>query len=143
MCTKRPQKKSIHLELKKTRKGPLGRKKGGRKCKPDYPGDAGSKALYHDMNFRGFLPPSDPQEAGDTAFKAGLLTPGSSAFFGLPVPFQTVALSKTEIRHPFLTDTRIPALEKNIPGYSGGPVPDFHGIPYQASGAPRMKTVLS
>jgi hypothetical protein len=95
------------------------------------------------MNFRGFLPPSDPQEAGDTAFKAGLLTPGSSAFFGLPVPFQTVALSKTEIRHPFLTDTRIPALEKNIPGYSGGPVPDFHGIPYQASGAPRMKTVLS
>lgn len=68
----------------------------------------GAKIFVSDL----LVPPSDPQEAGDTSFKAGLLTPGSSDSPNLPDPAQDQWLFG------------------GIPDYSGGPVSDFNGIPY-------------
>jgi hypothetical protein len=47
-------------------------------------------------------------------FKAGLLTPGSPYSLHLPIRFR----SNSGVSTDFVT------------GYSGGTVPEFHGIPY-------------
>ena len=47
-------------------------------------------------------------------FKAGLLTPGSVYFLGLPIRLPSNSGAWTDF----------------VTGYSGGTVPELHGIPY-------------